>query len=92
MPFSDDSEELRRSFFNKNKVKMVKKIFERNNLLWGKSFYIYPKKDGKIWFEDRITTGGKSIEESHLSTMTDKNLRKCTVAFQSLCVMVLTKF
>ena len=34
-------------------------------------------KDGKIWLNDGITTGGKSIEEGHLSTMTDKNLRKC---------------
>ena len=34
-------------------------------------------KDGKIWFNDGITTGGKSIEEGHLSTMADKNLRKC---------------
>ena len=34
-------------------------------------------KDGKIWFNDGIETGGKSIEEGHLSTMTDENLRKC---------------
>ena len=33
-------------------------------------------KDGKIWFNDGITTRGKSIEEGHLSTITDKNLRK----------------
>ena len=33
-------------------------------------------KDGKIWFNDGIETGGKSIEEGHLSTMTDENLRK----------------
>ena len=34
-------------------------------------------KDGKIWFNDRISTGGKSIEEGHLSTMTVKNIKKC---------------
>ena len=34
-------------------------------------------KDGKIWFNNGITTRGKSIEEGHLSTITDKNLRKC---------------
>ena len=34
-------------------------------------------KDGKIWFNDGITTGGKSIEEGHLSTMSDKDLKKC---------------
>ena len=30
-------------------------------------------KDGRIWFKDGITTRGQSIEEGHLSTMTDKN-------------------
>jgi hypothetical protein len=34
-------------------------------------------KDGTIWFNDGISTGGKSFEEGHLSTITDKNLRKC---------------
>ena len=38
---------------------------------------LHLSRDGKIWFNDGITTEGKSIEESHLSTMTDKNLRKC---------------
>ena len=33
---------------------------------------LHLSKDGKIWFNDGITTGGKSIEEGCLSTMTDK--------------------
>ena len=48
-------------------------IFERNSLLWGKSFCIYPKMEKY----GSMTTGGKSTEEleGHLSTMTDKNVK-----------------
>ena len=32
--------------------------------------------DGTIWYNDGMESGGQSIEDSHLSTITDGNLRK----------------
>ena len=67
-----------------HKIKI--KVNNTNTFLYLKGIVYYGEnhftsriitKDGKIWFNDGITTGGKSIEEGHLSTMTDKNLRKC---------------
>jgi hypothetical protein len=47
-------------------------------------------KDGKIWFNDGIATGGKSIEEGHLSTMSDKDLKKCKGKNFVLAIMLVT--
>ena len=67
-----------------HKIKI--KINNTNTLLYLKGIVYYGgnhftcriiSKDGKIWFNDGITTGGRSIEEGHLSTMSDKNLRRC---------------
>ena len=47
-------------------------------------------KDGRIWFKDGVTTGGKSNEEGHLlSTMIDKNLKKCKGKYFVLAYMLL---
>ena len=46
-------------------------------------------KDGRIWFKDGVTTGGKSNEEGHLlSTMIDKNLKKCKGKYFVLAYML----
>ena len=67
-----------------HKIKI--KVNNTNTLLYLKGIIYYGEnhftsriisKDGKIWFNDGITTGGRSIEEGHLSMMSDKNLRKC---------------
>ena len=67
-----------------HKIKI--KVNDTTTLLYLKGIVYYGEnhftsriisKDGKIWFNDGIATGGKSIEEGHLSTMTDKHFRKC---------------
>jgi hypothetical protein len=41
--------------------------------------YIQRWQIGNIWLNDGIETGSKNIEEGHLSTMTDKNLKNVKV-------------
>ena len=70
----------------KTSYKIKIKVNDTATLLYLKGIVYYGEnhftsriisKDGKIWFNDGITTGGRSIEEGHLSTMSDKNLRRC---------------
>ena len=64
---------------HKIKIKVTTLLYLKEIVYYGENHFTSRiiSKDGKIWFNDRITTGVKGIEEGHLYEMTDKNLRKC---------------